>query len=261
MINWANFLPIGTSPAFYYRNVLPYTEEYQLSIERQLGPATLLSASYVGTQGHHLMSSLEANPGNPALCLSVSQLSQVTDGVVCGPNGENGVYGGLRRNHQQHARTFRTQLLQRWLLHHQRQVELQLIAVEPPAEDSGLEFLAGYTYSKSLDNGSGYGEQINLLNQGERSLSAFDVRHNFVVSYDYHLPFDRLGGPSRLVKGWRLSGITRFSTGLPVTLDRDGRQFLARYEQRRCNFSARRHTELHARFAEYHQSTLRTAVL
>jgi hypothetical protein len=32
------------------------------------------------------------------------------------------------------------------------------------------------------------------------------------------LPFDRWGGPSRLVKGWRLSGITRFSTGLPVTL-------------------------------------------
>src|SRR5204863_220583 len=37
-------------------------------------------------------SSLEANPGNPALCLSVSQLSQVTDGNICGPNGENGVY-------------------------------------------------------------------------------------------------------------------------------------------------------------------------
>jgi len=44
------------------------------------------------------------------------------------------------------------------------------------------------------------------------------VRHNFVVSYDYRLPFDLLHGPSRLVKGWRLSGITRFSTGQPVTL-------------------------------------------
>jgi len=83
---------------------------------------------------------------------------------------------------------------------------------------SRLEFLAGYTYSKSLDNGSGYGEQINFVRPDERSLSSFDLRHNFVVSYDYQLPFDRLGGPSRLVKGWRLSGITRFSTGLPVTL-------------------------------------------
>ena len=53
---------------------------------------------------------------------------------------------------------------------------------------SRLEFLAGYTYSKSLDNGSGYGEQINLLDQGERSLSAFDLRDNFVISYDYQPP-------------------------------------------------------------------------
>src|SRR5262249_39498303 len=83
---------------------------------------------------------------------------------------------------------------------------------------SRLEFLAGYTYSKSLDNGSGYGEQINFVRPNEMSLSSFDVRHNFVISYDYTLPFDRLGGPSRLVKGWRLSGITRFSTGLPVTM-------------------------------------------
>ncbi len=39
-----------------------------------------------------------------------------------------------------------------------------------------------------------------------------------MVSYDYRLPVDLLRGPSRLVKGWRLSGITRFSTGQPVTL-------------------------------------------
>jgi hypothetical protein len=76
----------------------------------------------------------------------------------------------------------------------------------------------GYTYGKSLDNGSGYGEQINPLDHNLKSLSAFDVRHNFVVSYDYRLPFDLLHGPSRLVKGWRLSGITRFATGEPVTL-------------------------------------------
>src|SRR5262249_26085468 len=83
---------------------------------------------------------------------------------------------------------------------------------------SRLEFLAGYTYSKSLDNGSGYGEQITVVNPRQRALSAFDARHYFVLSYDYLLPFDRLGGPSRLVKGWHVSGITKFSTGLPVTL-------------------------------------------
>jgi hypothetical protein len=219
VINWANYLPIGTSPAFWYKNVLPYTEEYQLSIERQLGPATLLTASYVGTQGHHLMSSLEANPGNAALCLNVSQDSQVTDGVKCGPNGENGTYhpvagGVINGTRGPFGPSFSSDgyfITVGKSSYNSLQLSLR-------HRISRLEFLAGYTYSKSLDNGSGYGEQLNPLNPGIRSLSAFDLRHNFVISYDYHLPFDRLGGPSRLVKGWRLSGITRFSTGLPVTL-------------------------------------------
>jgi hypothetical protein len=45
------------------------------------------------------------------------------------------------------------------------------------------------------------------------------VKHNFVVSYAYELPFDRLFGSSnRWTTGWALSGITHFSTGFPVTL-------------------------------------------
>lgn len=219
VINWANFLPIGTSPAFWHKNVLPYTEEYQLSFQRQVGSSTLLTAGYVGTQGHHLMSSLEANAGNPALCLSVSQPSQTVDGVTCGPNGENGVYlpitgGTINSTRGPFGGSFSSDGY--FITNGKSSYNSLQLSVRQRI--SRLEFLAGYTYSKSLDNGSGYGEQINPLNQGLRSLSSFDVRHNFVVSYDYQLPFDRFGGPSRLVRGWRLSGITRFSTGLPVTL-------------------------------------------
>jgi hypothetical protein len=218
-INWSNFLPIGTSPAFYYKNVLPYTEEYQLSIERQLTESTLLTASYVGTQGHHLLSSLEANPGNPALCLSVSQLSQVTDNNVCGPGGENGVYhpvggGTINSTRGPFGGSFSSDgyfITIGDSSYNSLQLSLR-------QRISRLEFLAGYTYGKSLDNGSGYGEQINPLDHHVRSLSSFDVRHNFVVSYDYRLPIDLLHGPGRLVKGWRLSGITRFSTGQPITI-------------------------------------------
>ena len=219
VINWANFLPIGTSPAFWYRNALPYSEEYQLSIQRQVGAATLLTASYVGTQGHHLLSSLEANLGDPALCLSVSQLSQVTDGHVCGPSGENGVYSPVTGGTINSTRgPFGPNFSSDGYFITSGKSSYNSLQLSIRQHLSRLEFLAGYTYSKSLDNGSGYGEQINPLDPSQRSLSAFDVRHNFVISYDYLLPFDRLGGPSRLVKGWRLSGITRFSTGLPVTL-------------------------------------------
>jgi hypothetical protein len=81
------------------------------------------------------------------------------------------------------------------------------------------QVLVGYTWSKSIDNGSGYGEQIDPVNQRRsRGLSAFDVTHNFVVSYNYLLPIDKLPGPKQLTNGWALSGITTFATGLPVTL-------------------------------------------
>ena len=45
------------------------------------------------------------------------------------------------------------------------------------------------------------------------------LRNNLVFSYTYELPFDNLSGlAGKLVGGWKLSGITRFSDGLPVTL-------------------------------------------
>ena len=52
-----------------------------------------------------------------------------------------------------------------------------------------------------------------------KALSAFDVKHNFVVSYSYQLPIERLfRTTNRWTQGWELSGITRISTGFPVTL-------------------------------------------
>ena len=91
-----------------------------------------------------------------------------------------------------------------------------------------LQTLIGYTFSKAFDDSSGYGEQINPYNHRlSRGLSAFDSTHNFVASYNYALPFDKLGGPQRLTNGWAISGITKFATGLPVTLvETDDRSLL-----------------------------------
>jgi hypothetical protein len=59
-----------------------------------------------------------------------------------------------------------------------------------------------------------------------KGLAAFDVRHNFVISYSYELPFDKLSRSNRLTRGWILTGITRFSTGLPVTISETDDQAL-----------------------------------
>jgi hypothetical protein len=220
-INWSQFLPISGLPAYSTANRIPYTEEYMLSIERQFGSNTLLSASYVGTQAHRLLVLVEANPGNPALCLALSQPGAVAPGTpTCGPFGESDVYttasgqvfNGTRGPLGSNFGSDTNQSTIGNSSYNALQVSLR--------HTSGrLEFLAGYTFSKSLDQSSNLGEEVNPLDPAlSKALSAFDVAHNFVVSYSYQLPFDRVFESSRLTRGWAISGITHVSTGFPVTL-------------------------------------------
>jgi hypothetical protein len=83
----------------------------------------------------------------------------------------------------------------------------------------GLQLQAGYTYGKSMDNSSSIAEQLNPSDyRATYAPSAFDLKHNFVVSYRYDLPFPSLfGAKNQLTEGWTISGITRYSTGFPVT--------------------------------------------
>ena len=69
-VDWTPFLPISGLPGYYPKSVSPYSEQYTISVQRQFGKSTVVTASYVGSQSHHLLALLEANPGNPALCLA-----------------------------------------------------------------------------------------------------------------------------------------------------------------------------------------------
>jgi hypothetical protein len=92
-INFSRFEPIGVIPGYKSTNTIPYTSQYILSLQRQIGTSTLLSINYVGNQAHHLLVLQAANPGNPTLCLSLSQVGDVAPGSpACGPFGENAVY-------------------------------------------------------------------------------------------------------------------------------------------------------------------------
>ncbi|MGP0074263.1 MAG: carboxypeptidase regulatory-like domain-containing protein [Bryobacteraceae bacterium] len=220
-VNWANFLPISGLPGYKPDGVTPYTEQYTLSIQRQFKNSTVVTASYVGSESHHLLTLVEANPGNPALCLSLSQVSQVAPGSpTCGPFGESNVFttpsgqviNGTRAPFGPNFGSVD------WLttIGNANYNALQLSVRHTGKR---LELSAGYTYSKSLDNSSSISEQLNPYNYGATyAPSAFDLKHNFVGSYRYELPFDELfHARNRLTQGWILSGITRFSTGFPVT--------------------------------------------
>jgi len=70
--------------------------------------------------------------------------------------------------------------------------------------------LLGYTYSKSLDQASSLADPINPFNHNlTRALSAFDLKHSMVASYEYRLPLDRFFSRGKnLLRGWTVSGIT-----------------------------------------------------
>jgi hypothetical protein len=220
--NFANVIPISADPFWYYRNSVPYTEDYMLSIQRQITPSLLWTASYVGNQGHHLIAVVSANPGNPALCLSLSQASEVAPNTqTCGPYGEDGTYTTASGKVIQGTRVglgpnYGEDTAQKTIANsNYNALETNLRYV-----GKSSNFLLSYTYSKSIDQGSNIGEQLDPLNLAfTRAISAFDLRHNFVASYHYTLPFERLFHRSdRLTQGWAISGTTRFSTGFPVTL-------------------------------------------
>ena len=80
--------------------------------------------------------------------------------------------------------------------------------------------MASYTLAKAIDDSSAFGELINFSNAKlSRGLSSTDVHQNFVVSYVWEMPFNRMfHGLPRLTKGWQLQGITRFATGFPIQM-------------------------------------------
>ena len=219
--NWPNVIPVSAFPAFGSNNVVPYAENYMFSLQREL-KNTLITVSYAGNQGHHLMLDVPANVGNPALCLALSQPNQVAPGsATCGPFGESAQYTAANGTVYQCTRVgqgcnYGMNTIQQTI------GNSNYNALEANARvnfgRSGTA-LFGYTFAKSIDQASNLGEQTNPYNtQLTRVISSWDMRHNFVATYRYTLPFDRYFGHKGFTGGWTISGTTRFSTGFPVTL-------------------------------------------
>jgi hypothetical protein len=211
-INFSQFEPIGATPGYKITNTIPYTEEYMLSVQRQLETSTVITINYTANQGHHLPVLEAANPGNPALCLSLPG---------CGPNGENNVYTGVGG---QMINGTRDPLGPNFgSVSYQATIgNSDYNALEASVEHSSrrAQLLVGYTYSKSLDWTSNFGEQVDPYDSSLlRGLSSFNMKHNFVASYSYLLPIERLfGATNHWADNWSISGIVRFATGFPVTL-------------------------------------------
>jgi hypothetical protein len=231
-VPWTRYTPISGAVSYFYQNKTPYSMTLNLTVERQITPNTVASASYVASLGRHLLTVVEANPGNPALCMSLSQPQDVAPASpTCGPFGENLVYTRAdgtvvsgTRNLAGFPNTIGTDA---WFKN-MGNSNYNALDLSLKHTSGHLTMLASYTYGKSLDDSSNLQEQVNPFNyRAEYGISAFDIKHNFVLSYNYSLPVEKLfHSGNRLTEGWELSGITRFATGLPVTLTSNGDNFL-----------------------------------
>ncbi len=223
--DWGSYLPLDGIPGYNYANRAPYTEEWMLSIERQAGPNTVISATYVGNSSHRQRVLVAANPGNPQLCLSLSQNNEVLAGTTpCGPNGENGTYypaagGEINGTRGPLGSNFGVNALQSNISH----ANYHALELSARHTTGRLEFSLGYTYGKSMDQSSNPAEEVNPFNPAlSYAISSFDVKHNFVASYQYQLPLERLYHAGRFTDGWSLSGITHVVSGFPVTMVNNG---------------------------------------
>ncbi len=231
---WPQVEPLSYDFSFDPRNKLPYSEHYEFSIQRQIGSNTVVTTSYVGNQAHRLVTSIEANPTNQALCLFLSDPNNLGPNSAgpCGPFSETPPFdsstgistpwitasGQTITSVRPLGPLFDTNPFVSTVAN-SRYNSLQ---VSVSHNTGSLSFLVGYTFSKSMDNASGLQDSTNPYNPHlSESLSNFDVMHNFVFSYNWLMPFDKwvgAGWGKKVVGGWSLSGVTNFATGLPITL-------------------------------------------
>jgi hypothetical protein len=258
-------------------NQTPYEQSWSFGIEHELPSHILINAEYIGKKGTHLpfSGSTERNflgPGVESLpvgdftaatpCqagLSIACLSSaVTNpfaGLISDPNSTIGssfpqiqYFQLLRPFPHFTGVSTEPQLIANSIFH-----GLQLTADKKYS--NGLQLLATFAWSKSIDNASAADTNVSWAGsfdslqdpnkpELERSLSSFDIPYVIQFSYSYDLPVGRgrafLGNMPRwadlIIGGWKTSGIWRISDGRPLPFFlNDGGQPLPTYGAQRPN--------------------------
>jgi hypothetical protein len=199
--------------------VVPNTQQWNLTLQRDLGHHWVLEAGYVGTHGSHLRETRDAIQSVDAVKhpLTVTDTSNnsytITTNTFAnaiartptpGLNGYSG-YQIFANDAYSIYNSLQATLSRRW--------------------NQGY-FQAAYTFSKNIDATStgntafntAYNDQSNI--NASRGISDFNRPHRLSVSYAYDLPFfkNASAGKRVLLGGWQVSGVTIFQTGLPFSI-------------------------------------------
>lgn len=273
-IDWSTYRSILLFGEFQPHMRSQYSEQYNLTIERELMKDLVMHVGYVGSQGHHLLASHDLNPGNPQTCKDLYNISLTDSSLVqtalsggspttCGPAGSDSAYYipgnttlpqalhlpngnvlpagyqvgpkgisivGTRRYSSPNCDPMTgsqcpvdgipvfTNIFAEDTIANSNYNSLQVLVEKRYSH--GFNFQGAYTWSKSLDQASSFEETLNPFNfNASKSLSLFDARHRFVLSYYWDIPSgNRKGAVGKLVNGWAISGISSFQSGFPIRL-------------------------------------------
>jgi hypothetical protein len=173
----------------------PYSEQWHLTIQRQLVPSTTLSVAYVGTRGIHLDDLVDINAGSPGTTnVTVNRPYPFFAQIYQLQTNEISSYNAVQITAERRARN--------------------------------LSFLASYTYSHALDENTNSpgtnnatGDAMNPYNlRAEYGDSDLNIPNRFVASANYQLPFKTSGKLNPLVQGWQLNAILQYFDGLPFSV-------------------------------------------
>ncbi len=227
---------IALSGTVMDRNIrTPYVQQYNLSTQYEVSKDLLFEVAYVGTRGSNLFRQVAINQAR--LASPQNPITNEVTGKVITTNTPTPTNTALRAPYQgvEINSFFQNQSTAQSTYH-------SLQASLTKRFSSGLQFLASYTFAKSMDNGSGTGggagingvvnpgavadTSISLGNQldsrANRGVSDFDRTHRFVLSYVWELPKPRFADGSAgrrwLLSNWQVSGIITAMSGLPIDI-------------------------------------------
>lgn len=183
-------LPLGL-PLYATRlnESTPFSEQWHATIEQQIPYSAILKIAYVGTKGVHLDDLVDINAGSP---------------------GTTSV--GTDRPYPYFSQIFQLQTNQI--------SNYNALQVSAERRAAGLSFLASYTYSHALDEGTGSpGSVLNAYDiRADYGNSDLNVPNRFVASANYELPFKGRGVLKPLEQGWQANAILSYSDGLPFSV-------------------------------------------
>jgi hypothetical protein len=195
------------SEFIFYDAKQPYTQQWHVHYERDLGHSTVAEVGYIGSRGRNLPFYGDPNTTPSEYVNGVKQL-------VPGATLRYPAWGRIRTRinvaHSQYE-GMTASVTKRYANNWQAQVSYTY----GNAKDN---WSGGQIGSSDFDNGAG--SATDWWDPGyEWGPSNFDIHHTLVVNATYVLPFfeNKHGVAGVLLKGWQVGGVAQFSSGLPFT--------------------------------------------